>query len=666
MPDDAGWVFEPKYDGIRILAVAGARDVRLLTRNGNDKVAQFPEIAGAIRELIARSGSGVILDGELIALAPDGSPDRFQALQGRIHSSAGSAQHSRPAALVVFDVLAQGAERLTSLPWTERRARLEQILGARQHREDGIVRLGAVERERGARLLDQAADEGWEGIVAKRADAPYLPGRRTSAWRKIKLESRQEFVIAGFTAPRGSRQHIGSLLLGHYDEAGTLVYAGHVGTGFSAATLRTLRARLTPLIRPTVPFATVPRTNDAPTWVEPELIAEVRFNEWTTEGSLRHPVFLGVRDDKAAGAVRREPSVGATPTAAKGAAKGASKRATARPSRAGAVAPVAGSYSEVVERLREIEEAGGSGTLAIGRSRLPLTNLGKVFYPEPRFTKGDLLRYYATVADVLLPAIADRPLVLRRHPNGITGKAFYQQQAPVALPDGVRAADVALPPGESVSKQDREAKRRFVGGALATLLYTIQLGAISVDPWHGRIRAPQFADWSIIDLDPGEGATFQQVVAIAVRAHEVLTALGLTSMVKTSGASGLHVTVPLRPRTPATSARLLAEIVATTIARELPRDATVVRGVARRPRGTVYVDYLQNIPGKTVASVYAARAEPAASVSTPLEWDELTPSLDPREFTITTLPGRLATVGDLWGAGLAAPNDLRAVMADWA
>ena len=327
--------------------------------------------------------------------------------------------------------------------------------------------------------------------------------------------------------------------------------------------------------------------------------------------------------------------------ARKSAAKSAAKSATKRD-------------DPLVGRLAEIEGDRGSGTLTLGRGRrLELSNLGKVFFPDDGYTKGDVLRHYAALARYVLPPTADRPLVLRRYPNGIEGKAFYQHAVPDA-PAGVRTEAVQL-------ESEAEPTEHLIGGELATILYSIQLGAVSVDPWHSRVGLTSFADYAIIDLDPGPKAPFARVVEVARWVKEALDASGLVAALKTSGATGLHVYLPLPPRTNATAALLLAQIVATRVAEAHPRAATIERSVKARKADSVYVDYLQNIPGKTVAAAYAVRARRGAPVSTPLRWEELDDRLDPREHTIRTLPARLAAVGDLWATAMRTRNSARAL-----
>lgn len=310
--------------------------------------------------------------------------------------------------------------------------------------------------------------------------------------------------------------------------------------------------------------------------------------------------------------------------------------------------------SNVVAQIRRIEDGGGNGTLHFGERTLPVSKLGKVFFPRVGHTKGDLMRYYARVAPFLLPAITDRPLVLKRFPDGIEGESFYQQRAPTEPPPSVRV--------EPVEDEGLTTQKRLIGGDLPTLLYLVQLGAISVDPWHSRIDSVGFADYSIIDLDPGPRATFRRVVQVARWVREELESLGLHGVPKTSGASGIHIVLPLEARTPNESARLVAELVATRVAERHPRETTVHRWVQSRPASAVYIDFLQNIRGKTVASVYSVRAEPTGSVSTPLRWEELMEDLDPRDFTMDTVVDRLREHGDLWAAGMRRKNSLRRLL----
>ena len=663
-----GWTFEPKYDGVRVLAFVTPDDVRLVTRNGKDKAEQFPEIVDALSAIATKKKKVFVLDGEIVALI-DGDAGRFQELQSRMHVKESHiiARHrsSSPAALILFDVLAAGDDVLLREPWSKRRARLLKEIS--KSTGDQIRITESIEGN-GEKMLALARKQGWEGIIAKRIDSVYEPGNRSRSWLKLKIEFRQEFVVGGFTEPRNSRQHIGALLLGYYDRD-RFIYVGHTGGGFTGAGLAEMYRKLAPLEQSTSPFEEVPKTNERAHWVKPKIVVEVKFSEWTSDGKLRQPIYLGTRDDKKAGEVGRESSSMQK--------KGAAKKTTEKSSRASASKSKARRriYAQrtlesdgqakrakrgkvrtdaVVAQIDEIRGESGSGKLEIERGvSLDVSNLNKVFFPKKKLTKGDLLHYYATIAEFILPVMADRPLVLKRFPNGVTGPSFFQQNAG-ETPEVVRT--------ETIHTQGGSTNIRFVGGDLATLLYTIQLGAVSVDPWHSRVQSLDNADYTIIDLDPGPRAPFSRVVEVARWAKEVMDNLGLNGALKTSGSSGLHIYIPLPPKTPNEAATLVAQIVATRVAEDHPKVATIERFVKARGATQVYVDYLQNIIGKTVAGAYSARAKPDATVSTPLEWDELTEDLDPREFTIETAPARFAEVGDIWNTQMKKKNSLRALV----
>jgi bifunctional non-homologous end joining protein LigD len=676
LPAGDEWVFEPKYDGIRILAFADRGRVALISRNGIDKARQFPEVVEAVAALKARVKSALVLDGEIVATRA-GDPARFQRLQGRMHvtdaGSIRSLRRSAPAALIAFDLLLEGRHSLVNEPWRTRREHLVALF--RRGGRSRSLRLGEVGDD-GEAMLRRARRSGWEGVIAKRAAASYAVGRRTRDWLKLKIERRQEFVVGGWTEPRKSREHVGAILVGYYDDDGELIYAGHTGTGFTRESLADMYRRLSRIERTSSPFTVTPRTNEPAHWTRPSVVVEIKFNEWTSEGRLRQPVFVGIRDDKDAREVIREPESmarsshresGRVRTRSRRRVAAATMKTRARrkptlakrpPARASRRRSTTRGVEAVVRQLDTIEKTGGSGALALPGGALEVTNLDKVYFPKTGHTKGDLMRYYARVAPMLLPAIADRPLVMRRFPNGVRGHAFYQQKAPATAPEIVRIERVVDEKDEGLTPADR-----LVGGDLATLLYVVQLGAISIDPWHSRVPAVYFADYSIIDLDPGKHASFLRVVEVAHVVKEVLDELGLHAIPKTSGASGLHVVLPLGPRVPNDGARMLAELVATHVAERAPKIATVERSVSKRPSGTVYVDYLQNIRGKTVAGVYSVRAQPVPMVSTPLSWREVTERLAPESFTIDTVPERLRRTGDLWAKAMRRPNSLDRALA---
>ncbi len=644
-----GLVYEPKYDGIRALVhippAAGPDGIRIWSRLGNEKTAQFPSIVRALEKVRARLRGPLLVDSEIVALDEHKRPAGFQRLQGRIHLSGARdverIDKTQPVALIAFDLLRDGDEDIRGLPLNERRARLDAHL--RKGLSD-TLRLSEQALDDGRELNARALDEGWEGLIVKEVAAPYQSGRRSPAWRKKKLVHEQEFVVGGWTEPRHTRSYFGALLLGVHDpKTGALTYVGHTGTGFDQAELERVSKLLEPREIPKPPFDIRPKTNEPPHWVRPDLVAQVRFTEWTADGKLRHPVYLGLRDDKRASDVQREEPVKTNPPAsAKKSSKPAASRA--RPRRASTRPDAA--VAVVIEQLRALEDARRDGTIELpDGQRLGVTNLAKIFWPKSKLTKGDLLRYYAEVSHFLLPAVADRPLVMKRFPNGVTGMAFYQQRKRLEQPPpGVRIE--TIPGGiDPILEGDEQ---RFIGGSLITLLYMTQIAAISQDPWFSRVQSPLDADYVAIDLDPDDHTPFSQVLDVARWVHDELESLGVPGVPKTSGSSGLHIYVPLPPDKSYQSGQLFCQIVATVVATQHPKVATVERTVRARPRKTVYVDFLQNILGKTLATAYSARASEFAGVSTPLTWEEVHSGVDPRDFTIATAPARFREVGDLW------------------
>ncbi len=665
-PAQKGLVYEPKYDGIRAIVDVRpgkpAPQVSIYSRNGNDKTRQFPEITAALAALTRNLRAPVLLDGEIVAIDQAATPLGFQHIQGRIHLTSPSdidrAVQQQPAALVLFDLLRDGDDDLRNRPMAERRLRLQdRIRPGKRHGR--VVRLSEIALDDGRPLLARAKREGWEGLIVKDAQSTYQSGRRTPAWRKLKLLKQQEFVVGGWTEPRQTRQHFGALLVGYY-ENGTLRWAGSVGTGFDQAELDRLAGRLRELEVEKSPFADAFKTAEPAHWVKPRLVAELRFTEWTSDGLLRQPVYLGLRADKKATDVRREDTARPPTPALPSSPAWKRNRRLPRGARAGRAAHASG-RADLLDRLTELERARKDGDITLpDGAMVRVTNLAKAFWPKLGITKGDLLRYYVEVSPLLLPVVDDRPLVMKRFPNGVTRQAFYQQRHPEQVPPGVRRE--ILP--ESVEPIDEEGPRdRLIGGSLTTLLYMTQLAAISQDPWFSRVADPLHADQAAIDLDPGEGVTFAKVLDVARWVKEELDRLGIPGVPKTSGASGLHVYIPLPPKTTYETGQVLCQIVATLVANRHPKAATIERMVKRRPRGTVYVDYLQNILGKTLACAYSARASDYAGVSTPLSWQEVEDGIDPREFTIRTAPARFKDVGDLWARlRTGKPVDLARVL----
>ena len=491
-------VYEPKYDGIRAIAeVAPGQPARLWSRLGNEKTRQFPEIAAELERWSHALKAPVVLDGEIVALDANGAPAGFQRLQGRINLSdaparSRGAQGGRPTspdvALILFDILREGRTDLRTRTLEERRAALERLFGLApaRPRRPAILRLSESVRGDGRALYARALASGWEGLIAKRAGSTYQSGKRTPDWRKLKIVHEQEFVVGGWTEPRSTRSHFGALLLGvheahHHAAVPPLTYVGHTGTGFDERELARLMKLLKPLETKVCPFRELPPSNERPHWVRPTLVVQVKFTEWTEEGRLRHPVYLGLRDDKKATGVVRESSNPIPRTQV--------PRSVTNAADPGDLA----NLEELVDRLNSIEHARKDAMLELpGGVHFRIGNLHKVFWPRQKFTKGDLFRYYCHVAPFILPGVADRPLVMKRFPNGIAGKPFYQHHLDetATVPKGVRVELVGGP--GSRHREDR--KPQFVGGALATLLYMTQLASISQDPWFSRVQSSDEVD----------------------------------------------------------------------------------------------------------------------------------------------------------------------------
>jgi bifunctional non-homologous end joining protein LigD len=582
-----GWLFELKLDGYRIRAARDDGEARLLTRKGNDLAAGFPEIARAIAAL---PYDGFILDGELVVPDEAGRPS-FQRLQNRAKVSRAldvrRAAVESPAVFYVFDVLAFEGFDLRPLPLEKRKAILERIL----------PRVGPLKylehfANDGETLYEQVVKLGLEGIVAKKADAPYRAGR-SPHWLKIRADRTGDFVVVGFTRPKGSRSGFGALDLGAYDD-GKLVYVGRVGSGFTAAQLKEVSATLERGIRPTPAFEGPVPPDEGHTWVEPALVVEVRYKEWTDDRLLRQPVFLRFRDDKPMtecvkpGEGRREKDTEVTPE----------------------------STSPISPLPREVK----------------FSNLEKVFWPDEGYTKGDLIEYYRAISPWLLPYLKERPVVLTRYPDGITGKSFFQKDAPGFIPEWIRT--------ERIWSEDTQREiDYFVCEDVESLLYIINLGTIPLHVWGSRVGTLEQPDWCILDLDPKE-APFKHVVTVARAVKKLCDDIELPSFIKTSGSTGLHVLLPLGRQCTYEQARTLGGLLARVIAAQLPDIATVTRQVGKRgPR--VYLDYVQNGHGRLLVAPFSVRPLAGAPVSMPLGWREVTPKLDIRKFTIETAPARM-------------------------
>jgi bifunctional non-homologous end joining protein LigD len=603
-----GWLFEIKYDGVRVFASRRGDTVQLRGRSGQVVSGRYPEVIAALSALPV---DRFLIDGEIVALDPDGKPS-FQRLQSRMGLTnprdIERAAAQVPVVGVFFDCVMLDGYDLRRLPLLARKECLRLLLPPL-----GRVRYGDHVSTQGEAFFAAASEARLEGIVAKKASSVYLGGRSRD-WIKIKCQRRQEFVIGGYTDPQGSRPYVGALHIGLH-EGGRLVYVSKVGTGFDEAMLKRLRDALQPLARSTSPFAVRGPAGRGHHWVEPRLVCEVRFTEWTEDGGLRHPTFLGLRTDKRPEECRREAPVTLAP----------------------------------LEETRPLAVASAEGDRTVR-----FTNLKKVFWPGEGYTKGDLIRYYDTIAPLLLPYLEDRPLVLTRYPDGITGKSFFQKDAPDFVPSWVRT--------ERIYSKDAEREiDYFIVNDAATLSYVINLGTIPLHLWSARLGSLDRPDWLILDLDP-KGAPFTDVVKVAQALHRILEELRLPSYVKTSGATGLHILLPLGAQYRHEESRTFARLLALLGVDAVPAISTIARPIQSRA-GKVYVDFGQNGHGRTIVAPYSVRPLPGAPVSCPLRWNEVTLDLDPATFTIRTLPERFATMADPLARVLAGRFDMATAIA---
>ncbi len=614
---DPEWLFEIKWDGVRALAWVKDGRVEYRSRQGRSISDQYPELAALPECLNAKRA---ILDGEIVVLRADGRSD-FERLQERMHVARPPAalQKRAPVTYYVFDVLFCDGYDLRSVPLAERKQFLRQILRPRDP-----FRYSDHHAGQGKELFELARRHGLEGILGKHARSSYV-SQRSPHWLKFKVRREVDAVVGGWTEPRGSREHFGALLLGLYDGK-ALQFIGGVGSGFTERAQKEIAQQLKAVARKRCPFTAVPETKEKAAWAEPSLVVRVEHGGWTGEGRLRQPVFLGARAELSPEECRLESEAPAT----------AAPAVVTAPAVAG----------RLLARKRDIEAELERGhveqvTIELDGKRVRLTNLNKVYFPQPGYTKRDLLAYYFRMAERVLPYLRERPLVLRRYPDGIAGESFFQKDAGEAAPGWMTTTGV-------YSDERQQEIRYFVANDLAALLYLVNLGCIDHNPWFSRVDDLAHPDYIAFDLDPTEGTPFPTVVDVARAVLAKLESLGLEVFVKTSGATGMHLFVPVERRYTYEQVRTFAEIVACLVAAEEPKRVSQERSVAKRPRGTVYIDVFQNAEGRPLAAAYAVRAFPNARVSTPLAHAELRRSLRPEQFNLKSIFTRLEKRADPW------------------
>ncbi len=583
------WLHEMKFDGYRILAFAigGAKrpGVRLITRRGQDWTERFPKLAQTLAGLKADSA---ILDGEAVMLDEKGRSD-FQAMQNVLkqHSSGGVVYY-------IFDLLFLNGADLRPLPLIERKEKLERLL--KNSLLPTTVRFSEHVRGRGDKVIERACRMGMEGIVSKRADSPYVP-RRDASWLKSKCGQRQEMIIIGFTEPRGSRNDLGALLLGYYDEDKRLAYAGRVGTGFNQETLRDLRKQLDAIAQSESPLADKPPAREARNahWVKPELVAEIAFANWTSDGHLRQPVFAGLRQDKPAGQVVREMPI-------------ESKKVLA--SENGNESPRKSSRGKPAVQKTSRKKSPVSATPDAAPLPVRLTHSDRVVDRESGVTKGELAEYYLRIAEWMLPRVIDRPLTLLRCPAGVGPSCFFQRNWTVGFPTGTR--------GEKSHKGQRQLAVHDQDGLLAL----VQMNALEIHTWGCRQRDQNHPDQLVFDLDPGPGLPWSEVIKTARELKKILGELKLPTFVKTTGGKGLHVVVPIAPTVLWDAAHAFCEQAAASLVKRSAGQAIMNMRKDLRS-GKLYIDVQRNHETATAVAPYSSRARSGAAVSMPVEWEQL-------------------------------------------
>ena len=614
--DHEEWIYEPKYDGYRAIAEINQKSVMLFSRNGLN-FTKYPSIVKALENV----SNDLILDGEIIVEDSSGK-SRFQWLQ---HLEENPKRGTLK--FYVFDILYFNGFDLRQLELIQRK----KILKALLPKIDNVIYSEHV-AQNGLKALEIAEKSGSEGIIAKRATSKYYSGKRSKDWLKIKLFQQQEMVIGGYTEPAGSRKGFGALLCGYF-EGNALKYSGKVGTGFTDAILRELTQKLEKLERKSSPFANPPDEKSVH-WVTPKLVAQIKFSELTENNSMRHPVYLGLRPDKEAKDVSLEiPKIetAAVPDNSKTKKKPVPKKS---------------SKKDISPNLKP-EEA------KLLSNRISFSNLDKIFWPKEKLTKGHVISFYNEIADYILPHLIDRPQSLRRTPDGLQSEGFFQKNVAGMVPKWIKTRKIR-------SESKDEPIEYMLCQKKDTLLFMANWGCIELNPWASRAGSINNPDFIIFDIDPKD-APLENTIITALKLKEVLDELSVNAFLKTSGGNGLHVFIPILPKYTYEQARNFSHIISQMVHRQLPKITSLERMPAKR-KGKVYLDYLQNGRGKTMASIYSLRPRPNLGVSTPLEWDELTDSFDMNNYNYFTILPRLAEKGDLWKDIMKEAMDLKAVL----
>ncbi|AWI24591.1 DNA ligase D [Flavobacterium pallidum] len=598
--DHGDWIFENKFDGYRALIQIQNKKATIISRNGIKFNGKYPEIAKSFDG----TPQDMILDGEIVVEDSKGK-SHFQWLQKyEDHPGKGKLK------FYAFDILYFQGFDLRNLGLLLRKKILKAVLPKAANIIYSEHQIGT-----GIKAFEAVAAKGGEGIIAKKSDSRYQTDKRSRDWLKIKTDKQQEMVIGGFTEPQGGRKGIGALLCGYYDGK-DLIYSGKVGSGFTEHILEDLRKKLDRIERKASPFTTIPKEKNVH-WVSPKLIAQLKFSEFTETGSMRHPVFLGLRSDKDPKDITIE--------------------------KPGVVA------EKSSDTLTAVKEPQKNRT----KSRIEFSNLDKVFWPKEKITKGDVIDYYKSVAAYILPYLKERPQSLRRTPDGIKSEGFFQKDVAGKVPKWIKTRKIK-------SDSAGESIEWLICNDEETLLFLANWGCIEMNPWSSRVGSLNNPDYIIFDLDP-KGVPMKNIIATATKLKEVLDLLKVPAYIKTSGGNGLHVFIPVLPKYTYEHTRQFSHLVSQMVHRDLPEITSLERMPAKR-KGKVYLDFLQNGRGKTMASVYSLRPREGAGVSTPLEWDEVNDSLDLKAYNINTIPKRLQEKGDLWANFFDDAIDLKSIL----
>ncbi|MHC0447562.1 DNA ligase D [Flavobacterium sp. 3-218] len=612
--DDDEWIFENKYDGYRTIAVINEQKVDLFSRNEISFNTNFKPIAEELKKI----DHNVVLDGEIVVENEAGKAE-FQLLQNYMKTGIGNLKY------YVFDLLNLDGNLITELSLLERKELLKILFN--KYSFSNVFYSEHTVGD-GIKQFEKAAKNKTEGIIAKRADSNYTVNRRSNNWLKIKTANEEEAIIIGITEPKNSRKYFGAILLGQYDGK-KLQYIGKCGTGFTENTLKDLHAKLKPLFIDASPLDAKIPIRDKIQWVKPKVVCQVKFSEWTQDQHLRHPVYLGIRVDKKAEEVLLS-----------------FKNET--------TAKLNQEEMTVTKENKAPIKTENDFDLKVGKTVLHLTNQNKVYFPKDKITKGEIVQYYDEVAELILPYLKDRPESMNRFPNGIDGPSFYQKDVDVdKIPKWLKTKKI-------FSESNNADIDYLICNNKETLLYMANLGCIEINPWNSTIKHIQNPDWLVIDLDPAKD-DFKQVVQTALVVKEVLDELETECLCKTSGASGLHIYIPLGAQYDYDSIKILGELIAKEVQSRLPDITSVDRSIKKR-NNKLYIDFLQNRRGQTLAAPYSVRPKPGATVSTPLEWSEVNEKLHPSQFTIKNVLQRFEKKGDLWKPVLSKGANIKKII----